>query len=110
LLHKILRDKARLYFLCKDKKNEKAVEQDAQFMYGVYCEEMGMQFDHHSQENWGFPIMNIKVIKMMFNRAYRISSTHPAKAIELFGEMATRLGEMLPSEAGSYYLAKIKIE
>jgi len=85
LLHKILRDKARLYFLKKDKLNEKAVEKDAQFMYGVYCEEMGLKFDHNGhQENWGFPLMNIKVIKMMFNRAYRLSSSQPDKAIELF--------------------------
>ena len=85
LMHKILRDKARLYFLCKDKKHEQVFETDSAFMYGVFCEEMGIKFDKDGhKENWGFPLLNIKVIKIMFNRAYRMSNLRPKESIEIF--------------------------
>jgi hypothetical protein len=93
LLHKILRDKARLYFLCKDKKHEVAFESDAAFMYGVFCEEMGVKIEKDGhKDTWGFPILNIKVIKIMFNRAYRMSTLRPQESIEIFEAMLVKLG------------------
>ena len=77
-LHKVLRDKARLYFLCKDRRAEKKMEEDSQFMYSHYLEARGVK-SHEGM--WCFPIVNIKIIKIMFNRAYRMSHSQPEKAI-----------------------------
>jgi len=42
LMHKVLRDKARMYFLVKDKVLEKENEEASQLVYEMYLKERGL--------------------------------------------------------------------
>lgn len=76
-------------------------------MYSHYLEVRGVKC-HEGM--WGFPIVNIKVIKIMFNRAYRMSHSQPEKAIQIYKELLEKLSQLLPKEQDSYYFAKINLE
>lgn len=108
-MHKVLRDKARLYFLIKDKQQEKESEEASQLVYEMYCKERGLA--ESDKKWWGFSLLNIKVIKLIFNRAYRVSGQDPSKACELYNEILKALDELMPSHAQmSYYHAKMYLE
>ena len=72
LTHKIYRDKSRLFFLMKDKVSENYFEEKASKSYCDYLEEKGIR--DKTQKFYEFPILNIKVFKLVFNRAYRLTS------------------------------------
>jgi hypothetical protein len=42
LMHKVLRDKARLFFLVKDKQSEQETEEASQLVYEMYLKERGL--------------------------------------------------------------------
>lgn len=108
LLHKILRDKARLFYLLKDKLQEQEMEESACVVYTEYLAERGIR--PKEETFWGFPILNIKVIKIVFNRAYRLSATKPEEASKLYSEILVKLDEMMPEKPDSYYHAKMNLE
>lgn len=57
-----------------------------------------------------FPVLNIKVFKLIFNRAYRLTSFDNDKAIEIYKQLLLALEKILPGVKDSYYEAKIKLE
>ncbi len=110
LMHKVLRDKARLFFLVKDKQSEQETEEASQLVYEMYLKERGLP-QSADKKWWGFSILNIKVIKIVFNRAYRIAGSDPEQACELYQEIMAALDELMPSHAQmSYYHAKMYLE
>lgn len=55
-------------------------------------------------------MLNIKVVKIVFNRAYRITATDPAKACQIYESLISALTELMPSKPDSYYIAKMQLE
>ena len=74
-----MRDKSRLSFLLKDKVDEQSFEEQSKVLYCQYLEEKGVRSS--GKDYFGFPIMNIKIFKILFNQAYRLSGTDNDKAI-----------------------------
>ena len=54
-------------------------------------------------------MLNIKVFKLIFNRAYRLTSFDNDKAIEIYKQLLLVLDKILPGAKDSYYEAKIKL-
>lgn len=80
-LYKSWRELSKLNNLLKHYKLEQEAEQKAQEMF---CYAEGIAGD----TNWhGFNVINIKSIKIMFNRAYRIKYTDSKRAIELYKDI-----------------------
>lgn len=76
----------------------------------MYLVEKGLP-PNQEKKWWGFSLLNIKVIKIAFNRAYRISGSEPEQACVLYNEILTALDELMPLHAqNSYYHAKMYLE
>jgi len=76
----------------------------------MYLKERGLP-QSVDKKWWGFSVLNIKVIKIVFNRAYRIAGSDPEQACKLYQEIMMALDELMPSHAQmSYYHAKMYLE
>lgn len=61
---------------------------------------------------FGFPVCNIKVFKILFHRAYRLSGNQDEKALELYTELLLVLDNLLGGQKpkGSFYHGRIYFE
>jgi hypothetical protein len=92
----------------KDKVSERVSEEKASELYCAYLEEKGIRAK--GEPFYEFPILNIKVFKLIFNRAYRLTSSDNDRAIELYSSLLQALEKLLPNVKDSYYEAKIRFE
>ena len=46
-----------------------------------------------------FPIINMKVIKILFNRAYRLKRDQPDKALTMFKELLDHVDKIIGGDA-----------
>lgn len=83
------------------------MEDSASLAYCHYLEEVGVRSD---KDYFGFPVLNIKVVKIVFNRAYRMTSTDPMQACKIYESLIAALDDLMPSKPDSYYRAKMYLE
>ena len=73
----------------KDKILEKEFEEKSSDLYCRYLEEKGIR--EKEKQFYEFPVLNIKVFKLVFNRAYRLTSSDNDRAIDLYRSLLVSL-------------------
>jgi hypothetical protein len=88
-------------------------EDSAQIIYSEYLERVGIKAE--SNPNYfGFPVMNIKIFKLIFNRAYRMcnSNEEVVDGIDIYKQLLLILDSLFAvvQPRGSFYHAKVYFE
>lgn len=106
LAHKVAREKARLHFWQKDFKKDEAAEDEAREIYSEYLNSV---VEEPLTSKWGFPVVNIKVIKIMIFRAYRLAFRDKSyEASKLYEDVLQTLESIVPKKG--YHHAKVNLE